>query len=69
MINMHGNSINHFYVSSIFFDYQVVIINMTKISHEHNDVALIRLYTVNKPHQSEGVTEIRINRHLAREIT
>jgi hypothetical protein len=33
-----------------FFDYQVVIINMTKISYEHNDIALLRLYTANKPH-------------------
>jgi tryptophan synthase beta subunit len=33
-----------------FFDYQVVIINMTKISYEHNDVALLRLYTAKKPH-------------------
>jgi hypothetical protein len=27
MLNMHGNSINHF--SIIIFDYQVVIINIT----------------------------------------
>jgi hypothetical protein len=39
---------------------------MTVISYEHNDITLLRLYTANKPH---GVAEIRINSHLAREIT
>jgi hypothetical protein len=36
--------------SIIIFDYQVVIINMAKISYELNDVTLLRLYTANKPH-------------------
>jgi hypothetical protein len=40
-----------------FFDYQVVIINMTKISYEHNDVALLRLYTANKPHPYPRVSQ------------
>jgi hypothetical protein len=61
MLNMHGNSINHFYVSLIFFDYQVVIINMTKISYEHNDVALLRLYTANKPHPYPRVSPCKGN--------
>jgi hypothetical protein len=49
MLSMHGDSINHFYVISIF-DYQVVIINITMISYEHNDISLLRLYTANKHH-------------------
>jgi hypothetical protein len=36
--------------SVIIFDYHVVIINITIISYEHNDIALLYLYTVNKPH-------------------
>jgi hypothetical protein len=36
--------------SIIIFDYQVVIINITIISCEHNSIALLRLYTANKPH-------------------
>jgi hypothetical protein len=36
--------------SVIIFDYQVVIINITIISYEHNDIALLHLYIVNKPH-------------------
>jgi hypothetical protein len=36
--------------SIIIFDYQVVIINITIISDEHNDITLLRLYTPNKPH-------------------
>jgi hypothetical protein len=36
--------------SIIIFDYQVVIINMAKISYELNDVSLLRLYIANKPH-------------------
>jgi hypothetical protein len=49
MLNMHGNSINHFF-SIIIFDYQVVIININIISYEHIGVSLLRLYTVNKAH-------------------
>jgi hypothetical protein len=33
--------------SIINFDYQVVIINITIISYEHNDVSLLRLYLEN----------------------
>jgi hypothetical protein len=36
--------------SVIIFDYHVVIINITIISYEHNDIALLYLYTVNKTH-------------------
>jgi hypothetical protein len=34
----------------IILDYQVVIINITIISCEHNGIALLRLYTANKSH-------------------
>jgi hypothetical protein len=36
--------------SIINFDYQVVIINITIISYKYGDIALLRLYTANKPH-------------------
>jgi hypothetical protein len=40
--------------SVINFYYQVVIINITIISYEHNDIALLHLYTANKPHPAHG---------------
>jgi hypothetical protein len=36
--------------SIIIFDYQVVIIKITIISYKHSNIALLRLYTANKPH-------------------
>jgi hypothetical protein len=36
--------------SIIIFDYQVFIINITIISYKHGDIALLALYTTNKPH-------------------
>jgi hypothetical protein len=42
--------------SIIIFDYQVVIINITIISYEHNSIALLRLYTLNKAHLAREIT-------------
>jgi hypothetical protein len=57
--------------SIIIFDYQVVIIKHNhKISFEHNEIALLRNDSSEQASPiSEGVAEIRINSHLAREIT
>jgi hypothetical protein len=67
MLNMHSNSINHFF-NIIIFDYQVVIINITIISYEPHDIALLRNDSSEQAAPIfEGVVEIRINSHLARE--
>jgi hypothetical protein len=56
--------------SIINFDYQVVIINITIISYKHSDIALLWNDSSKQASPiSEGVVEIRINSHLAREIT
>jgi hypothetical protein len=66
MLNMHSNSINHFNI--IIFDYQVVIIKITIISYEPHAIALLRNDSSEQASPvSEGVTEISINSHLARE--
>jgi hypothetical protein len=56
--------------SIINFDYQVVIINITIILYKHSDIALLRNDNNEQASPiSEGVAEIRINSHIAREIT
>jgi hypothetical protein len=56
--------------SIINFDYQVVIINITIISYKHSVIALLRNDSSEQASPiSECVAEIRINSHLAREIT
>jgi hypothetical protein len=56
--------------SIINFDYQVVIINITIIPYKHGDIALLRNDNNEQASPiSEGVTEIRINSHLTRQIT
>jgi hypothetical protein len=56
--------------SIINFDYQVVIINITIISYKHSDIALLWNDSSEQASPiSESVVEIRINSHLAREIT
>jgi hypothetical protein len=65
MLNMHSNESTIFNI--IIFDYQVVIINITIISYEPHDIALLRNDSSKQASPiSEGVAEIRINSHLAR---
>jgi hypothetical protein len=55
--------------SIIIFYYQVVIIKHNHKSHMNIDIALLRNDSSEQASPiSEGVTEIRINSHLAREI-
>jgi hypothetical protein len=68
MLSMHGNSINHF--SAIILDYQVVIIKHNHKSQVNIDITLLQNDSSEQASPiSEGVVEIRINSHLAREIT
>jgi hypothetical protein len=56
--------------SDIIFYYQVVIIKHNHKSHMNTDIALQRNDSSEQASSiSEGVTEIQINSHLAREIT
>jgi hypothetical protein len=53
----------------IIFNYQVVIITITKRVSRRFESIVTFVHSKQASPISEGVTEIRINSHLAREIT